>query len=194
MSLRNRRGRRGMLHSLVLSDVRGGAANSLTRRAMSTGVRGNCLLALNVRPRDVPAARAALGVSVAAGDNRDLGRRRAQAPTRAGAQIADNASGVGQASELSRKNGPMAVRAIATVAAVDGAEAKILPFNQAGIASLNAVNAAVNQMDQVTPQNGLRGEESTAAIRSFAREAEALVRLISTPRNGQSAPQGREAF
>jgi methyl-accepting chemotaxis protein len=43
---------------------------------------------------------------------------------------------------------------------------------------LGEVNAAVNQMDQVTQQNAAMVEESTAASHGLADEAEELARLV----------------
>ena len=44
---------------------------------------------------------------------------------------------------------------------------------------LGQVNTAVNQMDQVTQQNAAMVEESTAASRVLADEAQELARLVS---------------
>jgi methyl-accepting chemotaxis protein len=43
---------------------------------------------------------------------------------------------------------------------------------------LREVNAAVNQMDQVTQQNAAMVEQATAASHSLAAEADALSRLV----------------
>jgi hypothetical protein len=53
---------------------------------------------------------------------------------------------------------------------------------------LNAVNAAVNQMDQVTPYNGDVAEASTTAMHPARQETENLVRLNSNVRKAGSKP------
>ncbi|MBP9231303.1 MAG: chemotaxis protein, partial [Phenylobacterium sp.] len=54
------------------------------------------------------------------------------------------------------------------------------------------VNTAVNQMDQVTQQNAAMVEESTAASRVLADEAEELARLVGRFRVS-GAPQAARA-
>jgi hypothetical protein len=53
---------------------------------------------------------------------------------------------------------------------------------------LNAVNAAVNQMDQITPHNGAVAEASTTAMHPPRQEIENLVRLNSNVRKAGSTP------
>ena len=51
---------------------------------------------------------------------------------------------------------------------------------------LGEVNAAVNQMDQVTQQNAAMVEQATAASHSLSGEAEELARLVGQFRIGES--------
>jgi methyl-accepting chemotaxis protein len=44
--------------------------------------------------------------------------------------------------------------------------------------ALQEVNSTVNQMDQMTQQNAAMVEETTAASRELANEADSLLRLI----------------
>lgn len=53
---------------------------------------------------------------------------------------------------------------------------------------LNAVNAAVNQMDQVTPHNGVVAEASTTAMHPSRQDTENVVRLNSNVRKAGSRP------
>ena len=60
---------------------------------------------------------------------------------------------------------------------------------------LNEVNAAVNQMDQVTQQNAAMVEQATAASHGLSEEAQELARLVGQFRIGErvSAPVLRRA-
>ena len=57
---------------------------------------------------------------------------------------------------------------------------------------LAEINAAVNQLDQVTQQNAAMFEQTTAASHALTREAEALTRTTSRFRTGRPAAPSAE--
>ena len=61
------------------------------------------------------------------------------------------------------------------------------PASQA--ASLEQVNLSVSSMDRMTQQNAAMVEESTAAGRSLANEADELGRLVQQFRTGRSGQE-----
>ena len=69
-------------------------------------------------------------------------------------------------------------RIVSEVADIALAVAEISASAQEQASGLDQVNTAINQMDQVTQQNAAMVEESTAASRALASEADELMRLI----------------
>ena len=157
----NGHGRRGMLFSSSLSKVREGAASP---RARATG-----LPPLNAGTRPVRPSEAADRVPATPGVNGDLARNRRRASPPARVTPAAAACETRQAFEFHRKNAGPLSPVIAASGAVDGQGAMMSPIARRKIGDPSAVNAAVNQMDQVTPQNADR--------------------LIPTSRKGQLAPR-----
>ncbi len=68
---------------------------------------------------------------------------------------------------------------VAQVSQISGIVADIAASAQEQASGLSQVNQAVNQMDQVTQQNAAMVEQSTAASRSLAHEANELGRLMA---------------
>lgn len=69
-------------------------------------------------------------------------------------------------------------RIVAQVAEIDTVVSAIALSAQEQATALHQVNAALNQMDQVTQQNAAMVEETTAAAHSLDQESEELARLI----------------
>ncbi|MEZ5769236.1 MAG: hypothetical protein R3D80_17345 [Paracoccaceae bacterium] len=55
---------------------------------------------------------------------------------------------------------------------------------------MTEINAAMNQLDQVTQQNAAMFEETTAATHALTREAEALTRTTTRFQTGDTATAG----
>jgi methyl-accepting chemotaxis protein len=70
---------------------------------------------------------------------------------------------------------------------INGIVAEIASSAGEQATGLAEVNAAMNQMDQVTQQNAAMVEESTAASQALALEAEGLAALIERFEIGESA-------
>jgi methyl-accepting chemotaxis protein len=70
-------------------------------------------------------------------------------------------------------------RIVGQVAEINDVVLEMAASAQQQSTGLNQVNAAVNQMDQVTQQNAAMVEQSTAASHNLAREAETLSSLLS---------------
>ena len=69
---------------------------------------------------------------------------------------------------------------VAQVSQISTIVADIAASAQEQASGLTQVNQAVNEMDQVTQQNAAMVEQSTAASRSLAHEANELGRLMGT--------------
>jgi len=150
-----------MLFSSSLSKVREGAASP---RARATGLQPLNSGTWPVRPSEVadrvPATPGVIG---------DLARNRRRASPPARVSPGGGACEAHKAFEFLRKNAGSVSPVIATSGAVAGHGAMMSPIARRKIGDPSTVNAAVNQMDQVTPQNADR--------------------LIPTSRKGQLAPR-----
>ena len=146
MSSRIGHGRRRMLFSSLLLNVRGGAVSpraaandaltlnsgiGLARRAKAPGRAGTSAEAISVR-----------------------GRQGSRLPRPGRGRTVGVASEVRQAPEFSGKSRRSFAAAIAEAGAAAAGEATVLACSVGGAREPNAGNVDVNQMDQVTPQNG----------------------------------------
>lgn len=134
-----------MLLSSLLSNAREG---SVSPRTPATGV-----LTLNPRTGALREKSAAGPVRTSAGAIGDLARRGPHLSLPAHARFGRVACEGWQPSEFHKKSSGSLPPAFADASAIEsgGAKVSILIRHEPG--GPNAVNAAVNQMDQVTPQN-----------------------------------------
>ena len=81
-------------------------------------------------------------------------------------------------------------RIVTQVTQLNGLVVELAASAKEQATGLGEVNAAVNQMDQVTQQNAAMVEQATAASHSLAGEAHELARLVGQFRIGDvSAPE-----
>ena len=92
---------------------------------------------------------------------------------------------MGAGVKLVGETGQALARIVAQAAEVSGVMGEIASSAQEQATGLAEANTAVNQMDQVTQQNAVMVEQSTAASRALAQETEHLARLTGRFRLGQ---------
>ncbi|WP_158809063.1 methyl-accepting chemotaxis protein [Beijerinckia sp. L45] len=142
------------------------------------------LLALNAGVEAARAGDAGRGFAVVASEVRALAQRSAEAAKEIKSLISASTQQVTQGVALVGETGRSLERIVAQVAEVNAIVAIIAASAQEQAVSLQEVNTAVNQMDQVTQQNAAMVEESTAASHHLAQEAGKLEELVSQFQTG----------
>ncbi len=155
------------------------------------------LLALNAGVEAARAGDAGRGFAVVAQEVRALAQRSADAAKEIKALIASSSDQVQRGVRLVGDTGAALSGIVSKVAEIDVLIAEIAQSSQEQATGLVQVNAAVNQMDQVTQQNAAMVEEATAAAASLRHEAVELSQLVSQFETGAvaarrgAAPSGR---
>ncbi|GAA0387273.1 methyl-accepting chemotaxis protein [Brevundimonas terrae] len=129
------------------------------------------LLALNAGVEAARAGDAGRGFAVVASEVRALAQRSAAAAKEIKTLISASGTQVSQGVNLVGQTGDALGRIVDRVAQIDSLVREIAASAQEQATGLAQVNAAVNQMDQVTQQNAAMVEESTAACHALASEA-----------------------
>jgi methyl-accepting chemotaxis protein len=145
------------------------------------------LLALNAGVEAARAGDAGKGFAVVASEVRALAQRSADAAKEIKALISSSSREVGSGVELVGRTQEALEAIVAQVGEISRIVGDIAASAQEQATGLAQVNTAVNQMDQMTQQNAAMVEESTAASRGLAHEAEELARLMAGFRIGETA-------
>jgi methyl-accepting chemotaxis protein len=149
------------------------------------------LLALNAGVEAARAGDAGKGFAVVASEVRALAQRSADAAKEIKALISASTEQVERGVRLVGETGEALTGIVSKVTQIDGLIREIAVSSQEQATGLNQVNAAVNQMDQVTQQNAAMVEEATAAAANLKNEAAELARLVARFRTGAPAQPGR---
>jgi len=136
------------------------------------------LLALNAGVEAARAGEAGRGFAVVASEVRALAQRSAEAAKEIKGLISASSAQVQKGVDLVDRTGQSLGRLLALVEQINHRVAAIAASAAEQATGLREVNAAVNQMDQVTQQNAAMVEQSTAASHALAQESDALARLV----------------
>lgn len=137
------------------------------------------LLALNAGVEAARAGDAGRGFAVVASEVRALAQRSADAAKDVKTKITASSEQVDIGVELVSETGKALARIIERIAEISTLVSAIAISAEQQATGLQHVNTAVAEMDSVTQQNAAMVEESTAAARSLAVEADALSREVA---------------
>ncbi|WP_312160702.1 methyl-accepting chemotaxis protein [Phenylobacterium sp.] len=137
------------------------------------------LLALNAGVEAARAGEAGRGFAVVASEVRALAQRSAEAAKEIKTLISASSQQVSQGVSLVGETGKALERIVRQVGEISNVVGEIAASAKEEALGLGQVNTAVNQMDQVTQQNAAMVEQSTAASRVLADEAQELARLVA---------------
>ncbi|PWV98852.1 methyl-accepting chemotaxis sensory transducer with Pas/Pac sensor [Hoeflea marina] len=136
------------------------------------------LLALNAGVEAARAGESGRGFAVVAQEVRELAGRSARAAKEIKDLIVTSSAEVSSGVRLVSETGMSLTQIGGFIATINGHMDAIATSSREQSAGLSEVNAAVNQMDQLTQQNAAMAEESTAATMALAEEAGGLRRLV----------------
>jgi len=137
------------------------------------------LLALNAGVEAARAGEAGKGFAVVATEVRALAQRSAEAARNINALIDRSARHVGEGVSLVGQTGSYLESIVARIGTVTGQVNDIAEMAVSQAARLDQVNASAAMMGQMTQQNAAMVEESSAASRSLASEAQRLEQLVA---------------
>ena len=138
------------------------------------------LLALNAGVEAARAGEAGKGFAVVATEVRALAQRSADAAQSIKALITTSGEQVGAGVELVRESGTRLEAIVRRINEIGALTGSIAGSATRQAASLRQINAAMGEMDRMTQQNAAMVEESSAATRNLAAEANRLNDLVTT--------------
>jgi methyl-accepting chemotaxis protein len=145
------------------------------------------LLALNAGVEAARAGEAGRGFAVVASEVRALAQRSSDAAREINALISASGTQVKRGVDLVDQAGAALKGIVDSVTEISRNVNEIAVSSREQSAGLAEINAAVNQLDQVTQQNAAMFEETTAASHALTREAETLTRTMSRFQTGGPA-------
>ncbi|MFD0981345.1 methyl-accepting chemotaxis protein [Tropicimonas aquimaris] len=142
------------------------------------------LLALNAGVEAARAGEAGRGFAVVASEVRALAQRSSEAAREINDLITSSGDTVERGVELVGQTGTALKRIVESVKGISGHVSEIAVSAREQSTGLLEINAAVNQLDQVTQQNAAMFEQTTATSNALTREAEALAETMMGFRTG----------
>jgi methyl-accepting chemotaxis protein len=145
------------------------------------------LLALNAGVEAARAGDAGRGFAVVASEVRALAQRSSDAAREINDLIAKSGTHVQSGVSLVDATGKALAGIVTSVTEIASHVEEIAVSAQQQSSGLAEINAAVNQLDQVTQQNAAMFEETTAASHALTREAESLGKTVARFNTGNVA-------
>lgn len=152
------------------------------------------LLALNAGVEAARAGEAGRGFAVVASEVRALAQRSAEAAKEIKTLITRSGDQVNRGSRLVSETGVVLGTIVSAIADIDMLVSEIAASTQEQARGMSEVNAAVNQMDQVTQQNAAMVEQATAAAANLTQEATNVSRLVAQFVLGEAGALGQRGM